>query len=361
MAFRPVSRSKVTYPSPEALFNDLKGRKYDGLLSHQADVLRAYQAEGMEKPDVAFQMPTGSGKTLVGLILAEWRRHTRGERVVYLCPTRQLAYQVGNEANEKCGMRVNTLVGEKRSFSPDHVAAYVAGEAIAVTTFSGLFNVSPAFEDPQLIIVDDAHASENYFASYWSVVIDREDTALWRALVAILKNYLHPYDLKRLTSEVIWPADAQWVDKLRTPALFECHRELSSVLDEHLTEGGSYFRWSAIRDHLLACHVYVSATQIVLRPLLAPTDSHAPFAGARQRVFMSATLGQGGDLAGPPDRHDKRSDVYPISVDIAHGSLTLELDGIAPTRHVQTECQPRRIVPKRLGGSWRIIGCRVCI
>jgi Rad3-related DNA helicase len=33
-----------------------------------------------------------------------------------------------------------------------------------------------------------------------------------------------------------------------------------------------------------------------IRPLIPPTWTHAPFADAKQRIFMSATLGAGGDL-----------------------------------------------------------------
>lgn len=297
MVFRTVSHSKVDYASPEALFNDLKSRTVPGLLSHQADVLRSYVGGAIEKPDVAFQLPTGSGKTLVGLLLAEWRRRKFGERALYLCPTRQLAHQVGTEANEKYGMRVYTLVGKKDSFPNNELAAWASSEAIVVTTFSGLFNVKPAFEDPQLVVIDDAHAAESYFGDYWSVSIDRKQDTLWRALVALLKPHLHPMDYDRMVRPTMWPADAYWVDKIQTPALAEIQTKLVAVLDTHFEKGtNAYFRWNTIRNHVLACHVYVSAGEVLIRPLIAPTGTHDPFSGAKQRVFMSATLGQGGDL-----------------------------------------------------------------
>src|SRR5207244_8473026 len=34
----------------------------------------------------------------------------------------------------------------------------------------------------------------------------------------------------------------------------------------------------------------------LVRPFISPTNTHAPFANAKQRIYMSATLGQGGDL-----------------------------------------------------------------
>lgn len=69
--------------TPEELFADLK-RPGDGptyLWSHQADLLRSYHVQHLESPDIALELPTGSGKTLVGQLIGEWRRKARQERV----------------------------------------------------------------------------------------------------------------------------------------------------------------------------------------------------------------------------------------------------------------------------------------
>ena len=102
---------------PETLFHNLRGRAPDikHLWSHQADLLRAYHQECLEAGDVAVELPTGSGKTLVGLLIAEWRRQSLGTRVAYLCPTRQLARQVGSQANDY-GIRAHVLVGKQRDY-----------------------------------------------------------------------------------------------------------------------------------------------------------------------------------------------------------------------------------------------------
>jgi hypothetical protein len=42
--------------------------------------------------------------------------------------------------------------------------------------------------------------------------------------------------------------------------------------------------------------VYLTPNEILVRPLIPPTWTHARFVHARQRIFMSATLGEGGDL-----------------------------------------------------------------
>src|SRR5690242_17600160 len=75
MAFKTGKSTGSNGPeTPEALFLDTRTRKVPGLLSHQADVLRKYAKDATKRSDVALQLPTGSGKTLVGLLIAEWRR-----------------------------------------------------------------------------------------------------------------------------------------------------------------------------------------------------------------------------------------------------------------------------------------------
>ncbi len=61
------------------------------LWAHQKSLLDAYNAkQSLTSPNVALELPTGSGKTLIGLLIGEYRRRSMGERIVYLCPTRQL-------------------------------------------------------------------------------------------------------------------------------------------------------------------------------------------------------------------------------------------------------------------------------
>lgn len=71
MAFKTLKTPTVSLESPESLFHDLRSRKIKGLLSQQADLLRKYHSEAVEQSDVALQLATGSGKTLVGLLIAE--------------------------------------------------------------------------------------------------------------------------------------------------------------------------------------------------------------------------------------------------------------------------------------------------
>jgi superfamily II DNA or RNA helicase len=100
MPFVIRNREQDRPESPEALFRSLRpqDRTIRDLLLRQGDALRGYAALDATERDVAIELPTGGGKTLVGLLIAEYRRRALGQRVAYLCPTVQLARQVATKA-----------------------------------------------------------------------------------------------------------------------------------------------------------------------------------------------------------------------------------------------------------------------
>lgn len=300
MAFKSLEQADENIPeSPEKILRDLPRRKIPDVLHHQGEIMKSYTSQGVNEPDVALQLPTGSGKTLVGLLIAEWRRRKFSEKVVYLCPTIQLVNQVVEQANDQYGLTVNGFTGSISKYNPTKKAEYNNAIHVAVTTYSALFNTNPFFNDPDTIIVDDAHSSENYIASLWTLQIEREKgehKALHHNICQVLKPKLNATNFARLNGQGNSLYDITWVDKLPGPELFELREELSSVLDTHTIDTDLIHSWSMIKDHLDACQLYMSTSDILIRPLIPPTWTHLPFQNAKQRIFMSATLGQGGDL-----------------------------------------------------------------
>ena len=108
----------------------------------QQDILRAYHEKFAEVSNVGLELPTGTGKTTVGLLIGEWKRR-KGQRVAYLCLTNQLVGQVIDEAQR---------LGIVCARSPWHKEYAESGgkkrnikqhSAIGVTTFSNLWNINP--------------------------------------------------------------------------------------------------------------------------------------------------------------------------------------------------------------------------
>lgn len=281
--------------NPESLFLDLKKEPTSNLQylwSHQADLLRSYNETHLHTPDIALELPTGSGKTLIGLLIGEFRRRKFDERVVYLCPTRQLAYQVGEHAKQY-GITANVLVGTKHKYPKVSLLDYTRGKAIAITTYSGLFNVSPGISDPQTIILDDAHAGENYISSMWSVEIEQKFySELFERILAIFRDVL-PTDFDSELSHDFWKS----LELIPGYYFRQRKSQLFSLIENSLQQGSSpWYSWDLIKNNLNACNLFISRTIILLRPIIPPTKNHSPFSHGNQRIYMSATLGVGGEL-----------------------------------------------------------------
>jgi hypothetical protein len=300
MSFKKKKPSVSAPSSPVGLLPLLTRRNIPDAMSHQKEMLAAYADKMVEEPDVAMQLPTGSGKTLVGLLIAEWRRRKFNERVVYLCPTRQLVNQVVEQAETEYGIDAVAFTGSKYKYSPADRSDYTTRAKLAVTTYSSLFNRYPFFEDPETVLLDDAHAAENYVAKMWSLEIpngDEDYASLHSALSGIFKDHIPGLSYRRLTGDWEDSFDATWVDKLPTETVLELTERIVDAVDAHenVTDKVKY-TWPLLRDHLHACHIYLASREILIRPLVPPTWKHAPFQNAKQRIYMSATLGAGGDL-----------------------------------------------------------------
>lgn len=289
-----VTRRDVVPPveSPEALFRELRPR--DGsvrhLWAHQADLLRSYRA--LETRDVAVELPTGAGKTLVGLLLAEYRRRAHGERVAYLCPNVQLARQATARAADY-GIDAVALVRRQRDYDPGEFLAYQRAQKVAITTYHGVFNSNPRI-DAQALVLDDAHAAEGPVASLWSIEAIR-GTALYDALLASVIGGLTTAFADDLRDQGLDPARRYDVE-LVPPTFVADHADLvRDAITAHAVEHNRY-TGQTIAGQVGRCLVYASWLEILIRPFVPPTSEHRAFSDANQRIYMSATLGQGGEL-----------------------------------------------------------------
>ncbi|MEX2374115.1 MAG: DEAD/DEAH box helicase [Dehalococcoidia bacterium] len=291
-SFARGSRS-VAPESPEALFYALNARPttHSYLRGPQQDVLRKYVDEAVDLPDVALELPTGTGKTLVGLLVADWRRRRSGEKVAYLGLTTQLAHQALSEAS-KLGLPAADLTGDRDHRSAAEVGRYARAEAVGITTYSNLFNANPVVQASNVLVLDDMHGGDEYVSQRWTVRVSRmELPSLYDELRLELRPGLSSTQWRKVTNEGNYRA----VELCDTAGHPECEIGITAVLDESAVPNVR-FPWLALRDHLHACVVLVSPSEIVIRPLAAPTHTHRPFADTTQRLYMSATIEDEDDI-----------------------------------------------------------------
>ena len=311
MPFKKRAARPPVPTSPEALYPMLShgADAPRELWSRQADVLRAYDhlkdKNGQFPADVAIELPTGAGKTLVGCLIAEWRRRKYEETVAYVAPTRQLAWQATAKAR-LYGIPAVDLTGSHTKWNPADEVSFRQGDAVAFVTYSAVFNAHP-YITAQTLVLDDAHAAEGYVASNWTISIRRGDRAFPIVLDILANAGAVPADVirrLRLDDTADEDADSEEISAevylagiAETAAVAD---DLEQVLADAAAQGsiprGSQFALDMVRRSLPACMTYVSARELLIRPLIAPTRFHDAFGDARHRVYASATLGDGGEL-----------------------------------------------------------------
>lgn len=94
-----------------------------------------------DKKDFAIELPTWTGKTLISLLIEDFRRRTKKEKVVYLCANNLLVHQVVNKANKVFGIKASVFTGSKYDDDPNEKSLYTRAETIAVTNNSSFLTI----------------------------------------------------------------------------------------------------------------------------------------------------------------------------------------------------------------------------
>jgi hypothetical protein len=268
-----------------------------GLLVHQGEIVREYASRMLPRREVALVLPTGAGKTLVGALLGEWRRRRDGNRVVYACLTKQLADQTFRKL-QQYGIEAVKLVGPQREWSGADRTRYASAQAIAVTSYSAIFNTNPALNDANLLILDDSHAAEGYVAKLWSLALSRDDPA-YDPIIEALAPALDPLVVTRLR-QLDGGQYAKEVYLASAIGISAVAGELGAVLRRASDAGGlpvnARYALQTLQDHVDRALIFVSHRGILIRPFIAPTSTHPAFENPAQRLYMTATPGDGGEL-----------------------------------------------------------------
>lgn len=302
VAFKTRKNESSDFSTPQEMFQDNKLKTIKGILDYQSQMLDHYLTtlndSSIINKNVAFELPTGSGKTLVGILIAEFQRRKYSRKCLFLCPTNQLVSQVCEQAKSQYGIEAIPFIGKQANYDISSKTRYSLAQAIGVTTYSSFFALFSFFDDPDILIFDDVHSSENYIVDNWSLSLERrEHETLFLQIASLLEDAIGESGLHRLRSDDPYSGDIMdWNDLLPRPKLVSKMKELQQLLHTGTSETNLRYSWSRISDNLIDCNIYVSWHSILIRPYIPPTETHKAFSDSSQRIFMSATLGSSGEL-----------------------------------------------------------------
>lgn len=288
--FGKLSKSKAgSVPKTLSELFDQLDRKQ----THQ--ILRPVQTEALNQldqqlgqKDVVIKLSTGSGKTIVGLVYAEYmRRRYPGEPVLYLVPTWQLIAQV-----QETGDLIGVPVSSEESELP---MAAVEGKVVFACTYDRLFNSRNVFERrgvvPSAIVLDDVHSGIDRVRGKYTVPLpgsaytkvraifqplcEKADPAIWRAIAnnEADARYEVPYWL--------------WIPQID---------QVGSILEAVKDDKELMFCWGNVSRYLDAARLCISGTGAELSLPVAASEENRSYASTKHRLFMSASIKDGSGL-----------------------------------------------------------------
>ena len=272
------------------LLAELNSAKFQVLRPAQERVLGEYLGKYEGDADVAVELPTGAGKTLIALLIAENRRRN-GHKVAILSANKTLARQMLQESRE-LGIPSVLMEGPGFAISSSVKRRYQRGQSIGIMNYWVYLNQNPVIDPADLLIMDDAHLAEHCLHSLYSVEITRfAYPELFEALVSELHQRFPEYSV--LADALDFSLGAS-----KPP-------ELLSFIDQTLISGrineiidGSAavksnadlrFRWDRMRSRVNQANIYLARDSLWIRPYVYPLISNRYYSEATQRIYMSAT------------------------------------------------------------------------
>ena len=272
----------------EIFQGSIRNEEYEYLRGVQEHVLEAWY-EQRDQRDVIVKMNTGSGKTLVGLLMLQSCLNEDLGPAIYLCLDKQLVEQVVGVANA-CGIQNVTF---EEGYIPTE---FLNSEAILIATFDKLVNGRSVFgvkgtykyEIPiGSLLVDDAHSCLKRARQAFTISLKR-NTSFCDSLFGLFKSVLHeqaPGRFKDLEDR-IYPT-------LMTVPYWNWLESIDDVIDilsKFRDESELKFQWNLLEDNLENCYCFISDSKIEITPQCIPIEYIPSFHNAKRRFFLSATL-----------------------------------------------------------------------
>ncbi|HXR61330.1 MAG TPA: helicase C-terminal domain-containing protein [Solirubrobacterales bacterium] len=274
----------------DKLFEEHRSTDIPELWPWQIEVLEGYaDVDG----DAAVELPTGAGKTLIGLLAGEQHRKAERSRIAYLAGNKQLAQQVERQARE-LDFPVVRFEGPKDSWDQAIVRKYNFGQAIGVMNYWNYFNASPGVEPADMLILDDVHLLEGPVRDMFTVSIRGSETLAQELLRRIVDRCPYYSSADDLLNGVEFSKPPEMLAFSDSADLAD---EIRDLLDAGLEDRSpNWWAWRNIREQLEVCCWLISGRGVTFTPYIPPTQTLEHFSEPSRRLYLSATIGTVDDL-----------------------------------------------------------------
>ena len=278
--------SSSTKIEPRDIFMSLpaRGKRYDYPRDVQSEVWKQWY-ENRNQHTTIIKMNTGSGKTVVGLLILKSCLHEGKGPAVYVVPDNFLVNQVCQEAD---------ALGISTVRDPEDIS-FTRKQSILVITIQALVNGKSKFGMRSSnnisigsILIDDVHACLSKIEEQYRVVIPADDP-LYETLIELFSETLIAQSENKY-SDIVDNQDPvvnmlipywTWQSK---------QREVYTLLSQNTGKNYIDFNFPLIKDCLSLCSCMVSAKQIEISPPCIPIHKITSFTHATRKIYMSATL-----------------------------------------------------------------------
>jgi hypothetical protein len=285
---RDAASPKQTHP--REIFRAQQKRepkRYEFPRDVQTQVWNAWHERRTEK-DLVVKANTGSGKTVVGLLVLQSCLNEGIGPAAFFTPNKYLADQAKREA---LGLGLDIAT------EPDDLE-YIRGRAILITNIYKLFNGLSVFGVDTIkseigsLVIDDAHACLAAVEEQFTVFVSASESpdAFTSIYQLVKQGLVHRYP----NTAVEWESGKLERDVEVPFWVWSEHLDKLRPILHSLTNDGEKpplrFSLPLLRDELEDCRCVLSQSGFEITPRLLPVEKIPSFMNAKRRIFMSATF-----------------------------------------------------------------------
>jgi Rad3-related DNA helicase len=288
----------VSFQDPTELFKTLPLRingQIKSLWPIEEEVLKKYSSELKDEKRLALELPTGSGKSIISLLILEsWRRG--GKRVALLTSSLALADDMKRRCDD-LGIENVVITGRRREDELEDIARARAKRKYARKQAIGIMNywaymMGKDIVEPDVLVIDDADSFENLLTSYYSVTVsEQDDPDLWNEIMDELSReriYKTKIETLRLSDTT---EETQLIYFMHSYKLLQNLRASILAKGRAVSVGLSY-DFLRNKDLLHTYLMYVDNNSASFTPFITPGFMHEKLHNVERIVLMSATIGR---------------------------------------------------------------------